>query len=525
MSNTALQGTDGGMVGGTTAAGAAPDMPLDPDNHNPVRGPELVQTAGRMNTIDMHMLAHKFRLDLIKWTPSQLPGTILGNWKNHPNIHPFTRFIGKKYLYWAGSFKLTFTICGSGLVGGRLRFIRLPPHISDEQIAKYTVNDLSYFDGFDLDPKSLLTIGIPFEDINRQKMHVMTQDLSHEDAFGSRILVIVYGQLQAQIGDNNGLSVIVEVEMLPDFVISTFVPDLTNTPFANYDGLNFGGTNYYMTYGNSLVTTVNTYPGAVRVAKTGFNLLRKTGGEPWWKENRDCIAFQRFLTQKAINIMTEKVNSRLVDSGETVAINNSTFGVPGEWVCAWSYDEDVAAMRHLQYDKSQDGFAPKEMFSKVPMIVVASQCWLYYNEQLEDEGSEFAPLNNERIMYFSVNFKRPSNSFPEQDLDTSYRALQCRELGFKLGQYDALDRNASIMMSVHDSASGIVLMYAKLYPEGILTTHPGSDALVLPNTVEFRFLSVGSRTDQIPAQTPAMRAETRAIMKETKRALRALRSE
>lgn len=514
MSNTALQSTDGGVIGGTTAAGAAPAMPLDPDNHNPVRGPELVQTAGRMNTVDMHMLAHKFRLDLIKWTPTQLPGTILGNWKNHPNIHPFTRLIANHYLYWAGSFGLTFSICGSGLVGGRLRFIRVPPHISDEQIRNYTVNDLSYFDGFDLDPKSLLTITIPFEDINRQKMHAMSDDLSNPDAFGSRILVIVYGQLQAQIGDNNGLSVIVEVEMLQDFVISTFVPKMLNTPVNDYSQLDFGGT---LSYGGRYVDTIRTYPGTQRVVTTGFNRLRATGGAYRWAGSETATSFIRYASHD----MIVPANQQFVDTLAVVKANSYTKGVPGQWAGIWKNNTDVDPSHHyIDYNIGSETEAPVE--GKVTFITPArdSTVGIYWYGPLEDEGAKFAPFNNERILYFNVSVGYPSTALFPTTKYAMYPALQCEELGNKLSEFPPLGPNEAVIFSIHDTSSGAVLTFAKLYPEGIFTTTPGTDALVLPSNVSFKYNSIGLKTDIIPVQTPAMRESLRVVMKEAKRALR-----
>jgi len=516
MSNTALQGTDGGMIGGSTAAGASPEMPLDPDNSNPHQAAELVRTAGRMNTYDMHMLAHKFRLDLIKWTPTQLPGTILGNWKNHPNIHPFTRLIADHYMYWAGGFKLTFTICGSGLVGGRLRFIRVPPHISDEQIRQYSVNDLSYFDGFDLDPKSLLTISIPFEDINRQRMHVMTDDLTSSDAFGSRILAIVYGQLQAQIGDNNGLSVIVEVEMCEDFVISTFVPRMLNTPVHDFSNLNFGGN---LTFGDRSVLSIETYPGTQRVVTTGFAQLKKVGGELHWPDTENVLSFTRYIDQPTIaeNLV------RFVNTPKMVGLNGNTRGVPGSWVGIWKDNTDTGPRQHYtSFAVTTPGNFPVETAVNHIPAGTDTQAIVSFYAPMDDEGLQFAPLNNERIMYFAPRIYYPDDANQKTSSYTKYPALQCREFGYKIAESPPLEPQSSLMFSVHDAASGLTILYAKLYPEGIFTTNPGSDALILPANLQFRFLSYGQRTDIIPALTPAMRADLRAVLKETKRSIRNL---
>jgi hypothetical protein len=522
MSNAPLNTLDGGMIGGATAANTAPVMPLDPDNQNPIRGPELAQAAGRINTYDQHMLAHKFRIDALEWKPTQLPGTILGNWKNHPNIHPFTRLVGAQYLYWAGSFKLTFTICGSGLVGGRLRFIRIPPHVSDEDIRRMTVNDLSYFDGVDMDPKSLLQISIPFEDINRLKMHKMTQDLSSEDSFGSRIIVMVYGQLQAQIGDNTGISVIVEVEMNPDFTLSTFIPKQIEAPLNDYSILNFGSSKKAATYCSRRVSNIKVLPGTTRVAVRGFNRLTAPGGETHWKDNDEQIWFAY-----GDPALWPKGKNEILADADTVVANGGN-AIPGWWgLYMYTYPtEDASGMVPIQLNSNFE-LNPSDPTLK-PMQAVFEilsdgyknacyHCILY--QQLVDEGSKFVPFNNERILEWVVKLADPTEAGLTHSIN-DYWALQCDELREKMSRVAPFPKNQALIFSVNDSESGSVLMYTKLYPNGAMTTVAGEAGLDLPSNVEFRFLSVGTVTDLIPVLTPAARADLAAVDKEMKRTLR-----
>lgn len=478
-----------GVIEGSTAAGTAPVAPLDPDHAPSQQMPAMAGTVGRMNTYDVHQNLHKYNIDQLKWTPLQKPGYILKTYKNHPSIHPYFQKFYRYYKYWCGGFRLTFRICGSGLVGGALRFAVIPPHISDEEIASYSLQQMTYYDAMDMDPKTLVPVSISMEDINSRRMHVNTGNMNDPDGFGSRVIVYVYGQLQAQIGEVDGLTVIVECEV-EDFAWSTFIPGIADVPTSDFSDVGLKSFSQSTSAG-AVISQLRTTPGTTRVITSGFGGLVKSNGVHYLETSFPYS--QNYVRSVGVgkDDFTDAATTVQKQPLDLVSARLSLNLLPGKYQYAmFNY--------YTAEDYSGTGAsAAMDAVKRIDDVMQVGAITLSGN--IDNEKFEFKPPNSERVLKFVT----PTMNLDDKGNSTagtySSMALDYMANMSLLGKFKTLNEGECLLFSLRDLASGETLNFLKYYPEGVFCMIAGSEELAMdPTTLGFVYERSIPRTEFIP---------------------------
>lgn len=273
MASNALSHSDGdpGMVSGSGASSGMSTL-NEADKTSPNQVAAEVQAVGRLNTMDQHVFTHQFRVDAIDWATTDPVGKILRIYEMHPKNHPYTRLLYQNYLYWAGTFKDTFQVNGTGLCGGKLRILKVPPHITNDQLNSMTIDQLSFFDAVDVDPKILAAITIGYDDINTERAHRRDAKPDEPNYCGSRLVVVVWAKLQSAMETSQMINIVVQRSVV-DFTWSTFVPTIASGPSIQYpvypleNNFAFGKQLQRIDVGpstavKSVVYPMGTWPGA-----------------------------------------------------------------------------------------------------------------------------------------------------------------------------------------------------------------------------------------------------------------------
>lgn len=130
------------------------------------------------------------------WSTNDTVGKVLFVLPNHPDsCNWLTSYVYKIHLAWTGHFEISARILGTAFMGGSLAFALIPPTYTRAQILGMSREQLSIFDFFEIDPKSME--GNTFSTKDFRTTHFHTGSLNEEDptSFGGWICCMVWGKL------------------------------------------------------------------------------------------------------------------------------------------------------------------------------------------------------------------------------------------------------------------------------------------------------------------------------------------
>lgn len=157
----------------------------------------------------------------INWSTTDEPGKVLFTQNLNPGMNVFIDHVSRMYSGWSGSMDVRFTISGSGVFGGKLAAVIVPPGISTKGGLGLLQFPHVLVDARQTDP---VIFSIP--DIRTVLYHAMTDSLT------SNLVIVVYNELlnPYENGRNNSTSCTVTVESKPgaDFELHLLKPPAIN---------------------------------------------------------------------------------------------------------------------------------------------------------------------------------------------------------------------------------------------------------------------------------------------------------
>nr|AVI57689.1 capsid protein precursor [Canine vesivirus] len=138
----------------------------------------------------------------INWATTDETGKVLFVQNLAPRMNPFLDHIAKMYTGWSGSMEVRFTISGSGVFGGKVAAVLVPPGISTEG-----GTNLLQFPHVLVDARQTEPVIFTIPDIRTQLWHDM------HDTSTSHLVILVYNDLVNPFqGGENGTSCTITVE-------------------------------------------------------------------------------------------------------------------------------------------------------------------------------------------------------------------------------------------------------------------------------------------------------------------------
>nr|WES10453.1 major capsid protein [European badger vesivirus] len=150
------------------------------------------------------------------WNTRDPSGKVLFSQPLSPKLNPYLKFLSQIYSAWSGSIDIRFTVSGSGVFGGKLAAIVVPPGVDPSGGITLLQFPHVMFDARQTEP---VIFNIP--DIRRVLWHSM------ENEETSTLVIIVYNELLNPYGNNaEGTDCTITVESTPgaDFQFSLLKP-------------------------------------------------------------------------------------------------------------------------------------------------------------------------------------------------------------------------------------------------------------------------------------------------------------
>nr|AJD77617.1 capsid [Feline calicivirus] len=145
----------------------------------------------------------------VNWSTSETQGKILFKQSLGPLLNPYLEHLSKLYVAWSGSVDVRFSISGSGVFGGKLAAIVVPPGIDPVQSTSMLQYPHVLFDARQVEP---VIFSIP--DLRSTLYHLMA------DTDTTSLVIMVYNDLinpYANDSNSSGCIVAVETKPGPDF--------------------------------------------------------------------------------------------------------------------------------------------------------------------------------------------------------------------------------------------------------------------------------------------------------------------
>nr|AJD77620.1 capsid [Feline calicivirus] len=145
----------------------------------------------------------------VNWSTSETQGKILFKQSLGPLLNPYLEHLSKLYVAWSGSVDVRFSISGSGVFGGKLAAIVVPPGIDPVQSTSMLQYPHVLFDARQVEP---VIFSIP--DLRSTLYHLMA------DTDTTSLVIMVYNDLinpYANDSNSSGCIVTVETKPGPDF--------------------------------------------------------------------------------------------------------------------------------------------------------------------------------------------------------------------------------------------------------------------------------------------------------------------
>nr|P27405.1 RecName: Full=Capsid protein; AltName: Full=Coat protein; Short=CP; AltName: Full=VP1; Contains: RecName: Full=Protein 40k; Flags: Precursor [Feline calicivirus strain Japanese F4]BAA14371.1 unnamed protein product [Feline calicivirus] len=152
----------------------------------------------------------------VNWSTSETQGKILFKQSLGPLLNPYLEHLSKLYVAWSGSIEVRFSISGSGVFGGKLAAIVVPPGVDPVQSTSMLQYPHVLFDARQVEP---VIFTIP--DLRSTLYHVMS------DTDTTSLVIMVYNDLinpYANDSNSSGCIVTVETKPGPDFKFHLLKP-------------------------------------------------------------------------------------------------------------------------------------------------------------------------------------------------------------------------------------------------------------------------------------------------------------
>nr|3M8L_A Chain A, Capsid protein [Feline calicivirus]3M8L_B Chain B, Capsid protein [Feline calicivirus]3M8L_C Chain C, Capsid protein [Feline calicivirus] len=152
----------------------------------------------------------------VNWSTSETQGKILFKQSLGPLLNPYLTHLAKLYVAWSGSIEVRFSISGSGVFGGKLAAIVVPPGIEPIQSTSMLQYPHVLFDARQVEP---VIFTIP--DLRSTLYHLMS------DTDTTSLVIMIYNDLinpYANDSNSSGCIVTVETKPGPDFKFHLLKP-------------------------------------------------------------------------------------------------------------------------------------------------------------------------------------------------------------------------------------------------------------------------------------------------------------
>nr|WBB27610.1 small structural protein [Feline calicivirus] len=152
----------------------------------------------------------------VNWSTSETQGKILFKQSLGPLLNPYLSHLAKLYVAWSGSIDIRFSISGSGVFGGKLAAIVVPPGIEPVQSTSMLQYPHVLFDARQVEP---VIFSLP--DLRSTLYHLMS------DTDTTSLVIMVYNDLinpYANDTNSSGCIVTVETKPGPDFKFHLLKP-------------------------------------------------------------------------------------------------------------------------------------------------------------------------------------------------------------------------------------------------------------------------------------------------------------
>nr|UMO75491.1 MAG: capsid protein [Asian badger vesivirus] len=152
----------------------------------------------------------------MNWNTRDPSGKVLFSQQLSPKLNPYLKYISQIYSAWSGSMDIRFTVSGSGVFGGKLAAVVVPPGIDSSGGTNLLQFPHVLFDARQTEP---VIFNIP--DIRKILWHGM------EDEDTSTLVILVYNELLNPYGNGQeGTDCTITVESRPgaDFQFSLLKP-------------------------------------------------------------------------------------------------------------------------------------------------------------------------------------------------------------------------------------------------------------------------------------------------------------
>ncbi|CAI29269.1 major structural protein precursor [Rabbit vesivirus] len=152
----------------------------------------------------------------VNWSTTEAQGKILFSQALSPELNPYLKHISSLYSTWSGGVDVRFTVSGSGVFGGKLAALIVPPGIEPVESPSMLQYPRVLFDARQTEP---VIFTIP--DIRKTLYHSM------DDTDTTKLVIMVYNELinpyeQADI--KSSCSITVETRPSTDFTFSLLKP-------------------------------------------------------------------------------------------------------------------------------------------------------------------------------------------------------------------------------------------------------------------------------------------------------------
>ncbi|AJO15927.1 capsid protein [Vesivirus ferret badger/JX12/China/2012] len=152
----------------------------------------------------------------INWNTRDASGKVLFSQRLSPKLNPYLKFISKIYSAWSGSVDIRFTVSGSGVFGGKLAAVIVPPGVDSSGGISLLQFPHVLFDARQTEP---VIFNVP--DIRSILWHSMSEEET------STLVIVVYNELiNPYSNSDNGTDCSITVETRPgaDFQFSLLKP-------------------------------------------------------------------------------------------------------------------------------------------------------------------------------------------------------------------------------------------------------------------------------------------------------------
>nr|AAX48222.1 capsid protein [Reptile calicivirus] len=174
-------------------------------------------TASTGKSVDQEWMTFFSYHTSINWSTVEPQGKVLYSQALNPSINPYLDHIGKLYSTWSGGIDVRFTVSGSGVFGGKLAALLVPPGVEPIESVSMLQYPHVLFDARQTEP---VIFTIP--DIRKTLFHSM------DETDTTKLVIMVYNELINPY-ENNGenkttCSITVETRPSPDFTFALLKP-------------------------------------------------------------------------------------------------------------------------------------------------------------------------------------------------------------------------------------------------------------------------------------------------------------